>query len=115
MILLEIDLISSDTASLLIRSISVAKEAVVLGLTLWRTFYIFKLDREARAGNKLTTTLAQNGEKNKNLLPKHCLLRKFAQALFNLRKISISNFQLGIENPDKTQSSSLYKRSNDHT
>lgn len=36
-------------------------DAVVLGVTLWKTFYIFKMDEENRASSKITTTLAYNG------------------------------------------------------
>ena len=33
----------------------------MVGLTLWRTFYIFKESQEVRSTNKLTTLLAYNG------------------------------------------------------
>ena len=39
-------------------------DAFVLGVTLWKTFYIFRVDREARADTKITTTLAYNGNIN---------------------------------------------------
>ena len=43
------------------RAVSVTTDAVVLGITLWKTFYIFRIDREARSTTKLTTALAYNG------------------------------------------------------
>ena len=43
------------------RAVSVANDAVVLGITLWKTIYIFRMDQEARHNTKLTTTLAYNG------------------------------------------------------
>ena len=36
-------------------------DVVVLGLTLWRTIYIFKVDRDARANSKLTALFVSNG------------------------------------------------------
>ena len=36
-------------------------DAVVLGITLRKTFYIFRMDKEERASTKITTTLAYNG------------------------------------------------------
>lgn len=44
------------------RAISVAADAVVLGLTLWKTIHIFREDAEARANSKITTTLAYGGK-----------------------------------------------------
>ena len=35
---------------------------VVLGITIWKTYYIFKVDKEARAGYNVTKTLAYNGD-----------------------------------------------------
>ena len=43
------------------RSISMATDAVVLGVTLWNTFYIFGLDKEAKATVRVTATLTHNG------------------------------------------------------
>ncbi|KAK7688733.1 hypothetical protein QCA50_008272 [Cerrena zonata] len=43
------------------RAISVATDAVVLGLTLWKTIYIFREKAEVRASSKLTTRLAYGG------------------------------------------------------
>ena len=43
------------------RAISVVADGVVLGLTLWKTVYIFKVYEETRETTKLTTTLAYNG------------------------------------------------------
>lgn len=43
------------------RSVSIGADAAVLGLTLWKTIYFFKLDKEARQGKTLTSTLAYNG------------------------------------------------------
>lgn len=43
------------------RTISVTADAVVLGLTLWKTIYIFREREEVRAGSKLTTRLAYGG------------------------------------------------------
>ena len=36
-------------------------DAVVLGITLWKTYYIFGLDKEARAAVRLTATVIHNG------------------------------------------------------
>ena len=43
------------------RAIAVIADAIVLGLTLWKTLFIFRVEKEARAATKLTTTLAYNG------------------------------------------------------
>ncbi|KAK7688710.1 hypothetical protein QCA50_008248 [Cerrena zonata] len=43
------------------RAISVTADAVVLGLTLWKTIYIFREGAEVRVGSKLTTRLAYGG------------------------------------------------------
>lgn len=43
------------------RAISVAADASVLGITLWKTFYVFGLNNEARAAAKITSILAYNG------------------------------------------------------
>lgn len=43
------------------RAISVIADALVLGITLWKTFYIFRVDQATRAATKVTTTLAYNG------------------------------------------------------
>ena len=43
------------------RAISVLADAVVLGITLWKVYYIFRVDKDARAATKITTTLAYNG------------------------------------------------------
>ncbi|KAK7688703.1 hypothetical protein QCA50_008241 [Cerrena zonata] len=43
------------------RAISVVADAVVLGLTLWKTIYIFREKAELRAHSKLTTRLAYGG------------------------------------------------------
>ena len=43
------------------RAISVLADAVVLGITLWKVYYIFRVDKEARATTTITTTLAYNG------------------------------------------------------
>ena len=43
------------------RAISVAADIAVLGFTLWKTFYIFKIDEETRETMKFTTTLAYTG------------------------------------------------------
>ena len=43
------------------RSVSVVADAVILAITLRKTFYILNIDGEARAATKLTTTLAYNG------------------------------------------------------
>lgn len=56
------------------RAVSVTTDAVVLGITLWKTFYIFQIDREARSTTKLTTALAYNG--NTQLLCNVLLLMK---------------------------------------
>ncbi|KAK7690786.1 hypothetical protein QCA50_005886 [Cerrena zonata] len=45
----------------IIRTVFVAADALVLGLTLWKTIYIFKEDAQVRANSKLTTTLAYGG------------------------------------------------------
>lgn len=39
------------------RAISTTADAVILGLTLWRTFYIFRETREDRANHTLITLL----------------------------------------------------------
>ena len=39
-----------------------AADAVVLGLTLRQTMYIFKIDEETRAAINITTTLAYHGK-----------------------------------------------------
>ena len=44
------------------RVASVANDAVVLGITLRKTFYIFWVDAEARASSKITTALAYYGK-----------------------------------------------------
>ena len=38
-----------------------AMDAVVLGITLWKTYYIFGLDKETRAAVRLTATVIHNG------------------------------------------------------
>ena len=43
------------------RAISVAADTTILGVTLWKTFYIFRMDKNARGATKLTKTLAYNG------------------------------------------------------
>ena len=43
------------------RAVAVTADAIVLGLTLWKTLFIFLVEKEARAATKLTTTLAYNG------------------------------------------------------
>ena len=43
------------------RAISVSADATILGLTLWKTVYIFKVDPEVRENSRLTTTLARTG------------------------------------------------------
>ena len=43
------------------RAVSVAADAIVLALTVWKTFYIFQEHKEARAATRITTTLAYNG------------------------------------------------------
>ena len=43
------------------RAIAVIADAIVLGLTLWKTLFIFRVEKEAGAATKLTTTLAYNG------------------------------------------------------
>lgn len=48
-------------AGVIIRAISVAADGVVLGLTLWKTVYIFKEKKNVRDSSKLTTILAYNG------------------------------------------------------
>ena len=41
--------------------ISLAANSVVLGILLWKTCYIFRMDKDARGATKLTKTLAYNG------------------------------------------------------
>lgn len=43
------------------RVIAVVADVTVLGFTLQRTIYIFKVDEEIRANNQITTILAYNG------------------------------------------------------
>ena len=43
------------------RAISVAADTTILGITLWKTFYIFRMDKDARGATRLTKTLAYNG------------------------------------------------------
>lgn len=42
-------------------SISVSASIIVLGLNVWKTFYIFKADREIRAVARISKKLAYNG------------------------------------------------------
>ena len=42
------------------RAISVFA-TVVLGITLWKVYYIFRVDKETRATTRITTILAYNG------------------------------------------------------
>lgn len=58
------------TVGVITRAISVTADAMVLGLTLWKTIYIFKEKAEVRASSKLTTTLAYGG----NVLNINCFL-----------------------------------------
>ena len=66
--------VASVIGGVITRSISVTVDAIVLGYTLWKTFYIFQIDREARSTTKLTTALAYNG--NTQLLCNILLLLK---------------------------------------
>ena len=43
------------------RVISITADALVFGLTLWRTIYIFKLDTNIRGNYKITEALVYNG------------------------------------------------------
>ena len=54
-----------NSGAVVARVISVAADALVLGITLWKTFYIFQIDKELRPATKLATALAYNG----NILP----------------------------------------------
>ena len=46
---------------ILTRTIAVITDSIILGITLWKTWHIFKADKETRAATKLTATLAYNG------------------------------------------------------
>ena len=46
---------------IIVRCISSAASATVLGLNLWKTFYIFKMDQEVRRAARVATKLAYNG------------------------------------------------------
>ena len=43
------------------RVIAMAADAVVLGITLWKTLYLFRVNADARPANNLAKTLAYNG------------------------------------------------------
>ncbi|KAK7693029.1 hypothetical protein QCA50_002594 [Cerrena zonata] len=66
------------TVPVITRAISVAADAVVLGLTLWKTIYILREDGEVRATSKLTTTLVYGGSLQFSIL---LLLNIFAVIL----------------------------------
>ena len=51
----------TNPVGVITRAIAVIADAIVLGLTLWKTLFIFRVEKEARAATKLTTTLAYNG------------------------------------------------------
>ena len=46
-------------------------DAVVLGLTIWKTFYIFKVEKETTVGLSVTKVLAYNGNTILQLIPSH--------------------------------------------
>ena len=46
---------------LITRAISVTSDAAILGITLWKTFHIFKVDKDAQAATSITTKIAYNG------------------------------------------------------
>lgn len=48
------------TVGVITRAISVAADAMVLGLTLWETHYIFKTSKETRASHPLIAVLTYN-------------------------------------------------------
>lgn len=66
------------------RSISMAADAVVLGLTLWKTIYIFREDAEVRANSKLTTTLAHGGNAVYMLIVSYSLTDTFIYRLYSI-------------------------------
>lgn len=43
------------------RSLSVATDAIILVLTLWKTRYIWETDRRVKSLSKITVMLIQNG------------------------------------------------------
>lgn len=43
------------------RVVSITADALVFGLTLWRTIYVFKLDTHIRGNYKITEALVYNG------------------------------------------------------
>ena len=51
----------TNLVGVITRAVAVIADAIVLGLTLWKTLFIFRVEKEARAATKLTTTLAYNG------------------------------------------------------
>ena len=44
------------------RAISMISDATVLGITVWKTFYLFRMDTEVRENKNLTATLVYNGK-----------------------------------------------------
>ncbi|KAK7693026.1 hypothetical protein QCA50_002591 [Cerrena zonata] len=69
------------------RTISVTADAVVLGLTLWKTIYIFREREEVRAGSKLTTRLAYGGSMQFGLL----LLLNILAVLLDILAVAASS------------------------
>lgn len=51
-----------NVVGIITRVISVAADATVLGFTLWKTFYVFKMNKQTRNTAKITYTLAYNGD-----------------------------------------------------
>ena len=79
-------------------------DAVVLGITLWKTLYIFRMSEDAGVGPSVTTIFTRNGD------PPSATSRAIPLIIYRSRQYSIRvrSFSPKITIPYEHQSSALF-------